>query len=205
MKPKVFKTDTRIFLKDDKMYKRVTGKILTFLFLFSVKFLEYAEAPPDMSELDIAWANMSAADKARDFRFVFVWLTVFFLPFGIYSLFSQGAIAWLCANDGKKNYQHLETELRKREFSTYIIAGDIKITGISYALPHEKTKRDFNHYTYEAIFSCRSHDDALKEIQLYSQDYGENWAKLGNEVIFFFYLLFNKILASICRNSNGRF
>lgn len=116
---------------------------------------------PSLSEIEIAWANMRVSDQHLHL-----------------STFVSAALGWLKANDGEKNYQDLEKELRKRDFSTHIFASSKRETGFDILLPFSKNEQKPNFYIYEAFFSCRPPPFAMKELLTHSTSYQENFDKL---------------------------
>lgn len=110
-----------------------------------------------LSPTEIAWANMRTADNALNLEW-----------------FIGGSLGWLRANPGR-NYQHLESELRRRDFNTHLIAVKPRLTGATLALPYTKILE----CDWECIMSCRPVKNAMEELLQHANSYEENWARLA--------------------------
>jgi hypothetical protein len=114
----------------------------------------------DTTMEEICWHNMKQCDDAKHLTF-----------------FSASTQAWFKLNP-TMSYQDLETELRKREFDTHIIAapnnGHVKYDLGRYYDPNAKNIN----YTHYPIISCRPKEHALKELANYHPSYEHNYRKL---------------------------
>lgn len=124
------------------------------------------EAAATLTPLDVAWHNIKQADKHLNLK-----------------VFTSAAMGWLKANNGTKNYQDLEKELRERNLETHLIAAKppaILPIGCALMLPHDASGPVApRKWLYEAWFSCRPRAYALQELLTHNQSYEDNFAKLA--------------------------
>jgi len=128
--------------------------------MMPLRKVELSKPPDTMEPVDVAWANMKVADQTHNLEW-----------------FIGGAMGWLRANrDRKVNYQLLETELRKRDFETHLIARKPTLTGCSLHIPYGLSPELMD---YECIMSCRPRQYAISEMLESAASYEENWARLA--------------------------
>lgn len=111
------------------------------------------------SENDICLNNLRIADKYHDLDYFIVC-----------------SYGWLKLNPNS-NYQDFEKFLRNNNFDTHLIVSKIKNMDDAYLnIPHnDKINMDLK---YRCIFSCRSKDDASKELYEHWPNYDENYEAL---------------------------
>lgn len=127
--------------------------------MMPLRKLELSKPPDGMDPNEVAWANMKVADQTLNLEW-----------------FIGATMGWFRANrDRKPNYQQLETELRKRDFETHLIAAKPKLTGGSVKIPYSASEA---HMDFECITSCRPRKYALEELLESASSYEENWARL---------------------------
>lgn len=116
---------------------------------------------PELTESpdDICKYNMTISDKYKNLQ-----------------AFSQSSLAWL-KNDSSRNYQDLEKLLRELDLDTHLIAkplDNILITDNSKLfIPNRENQPD--NLEFMLLVSCRSKEDALKELTMYHLSYDENF------------------------------
>ncbi len=125
--------------------------------------------PVQKSECDphlTVWHNLKTADIHHHFP-----------------VFNAAALGWFRLYPNC-NFQDLETELRKKNLQTHLIATpftkhDKEIYSLTYPLKtKEEREKEGIPPMYKVTFSCRPVEYALKELLKYSTSYGENFQKL---------------------------
>ncbi len=122
--------------------------------------IEFKRPDEKLTEEEICWKNMEQCDKTHQLTF-----------------FSACTQAWFRLNP-TMSYKDLETELRKREFETHIIA--VPNNGpVKYQLGRKYDPNAKNiDYAYYPLISCRPRDLALQELMKYHLSYENNYRKL---------------------------
>ena len=124
--------------------------------MFQIKYEDVGDKTPN----EVAWDNMKMADKNFHLQ-----------------LFISSSLGWLKANPGK-NFQNLEKELREKNFNTHLIA--VKPREIPGAVLKLANEDNFDSdLEYDCLYSCRSKEDAIKELLQSSKSYDENFQKLA--------------------------
>ncbi len=120
---------------------------------------------PDESESpdDIAIYNIKIADNYKN------------LP-----SFCQSTVSWL-KNDPSRDYQDLELLLRHLDLDTHLIARpkDLVEPDNNFILTIPNRINDTNTYDYVLWVSCKSKEEALKELLTYHTSYEENFECLS--------------------------
>ncbi len=95
--------------------------------------------------------------------------------------FCQSSLAWL-KNDSNRNYQDLEKLLRELNLDTHLIAKKFKLEDYpdssNYKLCIPNRVEQPSYLEFVLLVSCRSKADALKELNLHSSSYDENYTNL---------------------------
>ncbi len=112
--------------------------------------ISFAEPAKEKPKLDVCWTNMIASDMIHHFQ-----------------IFSATLIAW-CRLNPTLTLQDLETELRKRNLNTHLIA--VKNTG--------QFETKFTESKYYPIISCRPSNLAQEEVLTHYESYEHNYRKL---------------------------
>lgn len=106
---------------------------------------------------EIIWHNLKQADSILNLN-----------------LFIASSMAWI-KNNPIKNFQDLESELRKHELNTHLYAKEFKPSdNLKLVAPNKLFEPK-----YECIYSCRPPKYALEEIMQYWKSYEENFEKLA--------------------------
>lgn len=120
---------------------------------------------PDESESpdDIAIYNIKISDTYKNLQ-----------------SFCQSTVSWL-KNDPSRDYQDLELLLRHLELDTHLIARpkDFVEPNNNFILTIPNRINDTNKYDYVLWVSCKSKDEAIKELLTYHSSYEENFECLS--------------------------
>lgn len=136
--------------------------------VLNMQSISYHKPNPNFSLKTIAWINMMTCDTHLHLEG-----------------FIAGASAWFKLHP-ESTPQDLEKELRKRNLNTHIIAkaspvpiGSSSSNGAStkYMLRNMHKKEDPS-IVWQCVYSCRSANDALKELKETWSSYEENFEKL---------------------------
>lgn len=106
---------------------------------------------------EIIWHNLKQADSILNLN-----------------LFIASSMAWL-ENNPTKNFQDLESELRKHNLNTHLYAKEFVAKDEFILTAPNKLFEP----KYECIYSCRPPKYALEEIMQYWKSYEENFEKLA--------------------------
>jgi len=142
-----------------KIYKILVFKNKKIIIKYIMIKISYKNPDESESPDDICKYNMILSDNYKNLQ-----------------AFSQSSLAWL-KNDSTRNYQDLEKLLRELNLDTHLIARPLDnniLNDITKLFIPNRTDQPKN-LEYMLLVSCRSKEEALKELSLYHLSYEDNF------------------------------